>query len=222
MQEAVLSPHKSILRLKTVYLNRFKETTIGAILAMLLSIPAAIPPSHVALAVAVPAVLSTQTACGPDSLEKLNTTLNQVLHALEAAVDTNGRLYEAGTYGPKGSPQAIELRQKVARVIHDSNEYLIQALNIAKGLTKETFEGSKLLILEKLTLAASGLQIGQPMIDLVLQTVATLINQAVAIAQLFQSSDVKHIRRAIPQIDRHLSALAVLRERNQISEVFAE
>lgn len=168
------------------------------------------------------AVTITQTACGPDSLEKLNTTLNQVAHALEAAVDTNGQLYEGGIYGAKGSVDAIRTRQKVATVIHTSNEYLIQALDITKGLTKATFEGSKLAILEKLSLAAQGLRMGQPTIDLVLQSVAALINQAVALVQLFNASDVKHMDRIIPAVNRHLAAFGRIRELNPAPEVFAE
>jgi len=192
-------------------------------LSLFLSIGAAVPPSVIPLSLGTTALVVTQTSCGPDSLEKLNTTLNQVAHALETAVDTNGRLYEGGIYGLKGSPDAIRTRQRVATVIHSSNEYLIQALDITKGLTKATFEGSKLAILEKLSLAAQGLRIGQPTMDLVLQSIALLINQAVGLVQLFSASDVRYIQRAIPTINRHLKALDHIREINPIAqEVFAE
>lgn len=183
---------------------------------------AILPPAAMVPLGATTVLVATQTSCGPDTLEKLNTTLNKTAHALEAAIDTNGRLYEAGAYGPKGSPGAIAMRQRVARVIHDSNEYLIQALDIAKGLTKATFEGSKLLILEKLSLAATGLSVGHQTIDLVLQTVATLINQAVAIAQLFKASDVNHMQRIIPALNRHLTAFGRIRDGILVTEVFAE
>jgi len=160
--------------------------------------------------------LVTQTACGPDDLGKLNTTLNQVAHSLEAAIDTNGRLYESGIYGAKGSPEAIQLRQKVARVVHDSNEYLIKALELTKGLTKETFATGKLAVLQQLTLASQGLQVGNATIDLVLQSVVTLINQAVGIAQLFKASDVNNLRYILPKINTHIRALEHLRELNQL------
>lgn len=208
-----------------LYLNRLKTSLAGLVLSFVLAFGTTAPPSLLSLGVATgaTAVVVTQTACGPDSLEKLNTTLNDIAHSLEAAIDTNGRLYQSGVYGAVGSPEAIAMRQKVATVINNSNEYLIQALDIAKGLTKETFEGSKLLILEKLTLAACGLKIGHATVDLILQSVVTLINQAVSIAQLFQSSDVKHIRRAVPVLNAHLKALARIREMNPITrEVFAE
>lgn len=208
-------------------IRRFmKESAIGITLMAILHFPATLPLSQqVALTAGVTgvvAVAGSQTACGPDTLEKLNTTLNKTAHALEAAIDTNGRLYEAGAYGVKGSAGAIEMRQKVARVIHDSNEYVIQALDIAKGLTKETFEGGKLQILEKLSLAATGLHVGHATVDLVLQSVATLINQAVALAQLFKAEDVKHIKRIVPRLDRHLAAFGRIRELNPMTEVFAE
>src|SRR5690242_14961393 len=95
-------------------IRRFiKETSIGVLLMAILQFPATFPVSQqVALTAGVTgvvAVAGTQTACGPDTLEKLNTTLNQTAHALEAAIDTNGRLYEAGAYGAKGSPGAIQM-----------------------------------------------------------------------------------------------------------------
>lgn len=164
----------------------------------------------------------TQTACEGNDLEKLHDALNKTAKALEAAIDTNGRLYAGGIYGAVGSPEAIQMRQRVAKVIGDSNEYLIQALTIAKGLTKATFEGSKIAILEKLTLAASGLRIGHQTVDLVLQTVATLINQAVAIVQLFNAGDVRYIKRIVPQINGHIRVFEQIRELNPIAEVFAE
>jgi hypothetical protein len=199
-----------------------KETSVGIMLSMALGVITTVTPMQWTLTAGVTVVVATQTSCGPDTLEKLNTTLNQTAHALEAAIDTNGRLYEAGAYGAKGSPGAIEMRQRVARVIHDSNEYLIQALNIAKGLTNATFEGGKLAILEKLSLAATGLTVGHATIDLVLQSVATLINQAVAIAQLFKAGDVNHMDRIIPAFDKHLKVFAHVREMNAGLEVFAE
>jgi len=203
-----------------IRLKRSVTTALAAFVLTLSFITTNIAP--ITLVTGTAAITITQTSCEPDSLEKLNTTLNQVAHALEAAVDTNGRLYEGGIYGLKGSPDAIRTRQRVATVIHSSNEYLIQALDITKGLTKATFEGSKLAVLEKLSLAAQGLRSGQPTIDLVLQSVALLINQAVALVQLFNASDVKHMDRIIPILNRHLKAFDHIRELNPMQEVFAE
>lgn len=203
---------------------RLKRTFAGVLAPLVLVfsiITANIVPITIGTGVTTLAI--TQTACGEgDDLEQLNDALSKTTKALEAAIDTNGRLYEGGIYGPKGSADAIQMRQKVAKVIGESNEYVIQALTLAKGLTKATFEGSKIAIIEKLSLAATGLRIGHQTVDLVLQTVATLINQAVAIVQLFNASDVRYIRFAIPKIDGHIKAFEQLRERNPIPEVFAE
>lgn len=200
-------------------MTRIRKLVASTVLALSVCFTYVAP---VALPVSVAGIVVTQPACGPDTLAKLNTTLNKTAHALEAAIDTNGRLYEVGAYGAKGSPEAIAMRQKVARVIGDSNEYLIQALNITKGLTKETFEGGKLQVLEKLSLAATGLHVGHQTVDLVLQSVAALINQAVALAQLFKAEDVKHLRRIVPRLDRHLAAFGRVRDLNSTTEVFAE
>lgn len=171
----------------------------------------------------VSALVVTQNACGEgNELEKLNDALNKTAKSLEAAIDTNGRLYATGVYGAVGSREAIAMRQKVAKVVGDSNEYLIQALNITKGLTKATFEGSKIAIIEKLSLAATGLKIGHQTVDLVLQTVAAFINSAMAIVQLFEASDVRYMRFAIPKINGHIKAFEGVREINSVSEVFAE
>lgn len=201
-------------------MRRLKQLSGRALLSLSLTFGAVAGPVLPLSAVATLTV--TQTACGEgDDLEQLNDALNKTAKALEAAIDTNGRLYEGGIYGPKGSAEAIQMRQRVAKVIGDSNEYLIQALTLAKGLTKATFEGSKIAIIEKLSLAATGLRIGHQTVDLVLQTVATLINQAVAIVQLF-NADARYIRLAIPKINGHIKAFEQLREHNLIPEVFAE
>jgi hypothetical protein len=204
---------------------RLKRAGASALTALVLT--TSIITTHIVpitIVTGVTGITITQAGCGDDenSLGKLNSVLNSTAKAFEAAIDTNGRLYEAGTYGAKGSPGAIVARQRIASVIHTSNESLIQALQIAKGLTKETFEGSKIAILEKLTAASSGLRIGQPTIDLVLQTVATLINQAVAIVQLFNASDVQYMRFAVPKLNHHIRRFERFRELNPVQEVFAE
>nr|AUN37455.1 hypothetical protein [uncultured bacterium] len=204
-------------------MQRLRQFSLTATLSLILAFVAALPPAVIPLGIGTGAIVATQESCGgQDNFEKLNNTLNQVAHSLEAAIDTNGKLYAAGTYGPAGSDGAIQIRQRVARAVHDSNEYLIDALTLAKGLTRQTFEGKKIEILQKLTLAASGLRVGNNTIDLVLQSVATLISQAVAIVQLFQSNDVRGIRFVIPKIDGHIKTLERLRELNSVPEVFAE
>lgn len=154
----------------------------------------------------------TQAGCGKGNLSSLHDTLNKTAKALEAAIDTNGRLYQGGIYGVVGSAPAIAVRQRAATVIFNSNEALIKALNLAKGLTEQTFEQGKLGVLQALTTAASGLVVGNQTIDLVLQSVVALINQAVAIVQLFQSSVIRDLQYAAPVIRTHIQEFQRLKE----------
>lgn len=133
------------------------------------------------------------SACGPSDLSKLHDSLNKAAKALNAAAKTNRSFYENGMYGTTGSESAVDVRQKAAKAIHDSNEKLIVALNLAKQLTPETFEQGKLQVLQALSEAAAGLKIGNQTVDLVLQSIATLINQAVAIISLFKSSQLQWV-----------------------------
>lgn len=157
-------------------------------------------------------LVTSQIACGDSDLSKLHDILNKTAKSLEAAIDTNGRLYESAVYGAVGSEPAIALRKQVATAVDTSADYVIKALTIAKGLTKETFEQGKLAVLQELSKASIGLTIGHPMIDLVLQSVVGLINQAVAIVQLFQSSIIRSLPRALPQIEKHIDRLERLQE----------
>lgn len=180
-----------------------RETSLGITLSLALSFPATIPLSQqAALTVGVTAgasvLVTSQTACGPNDLHKLHDSLNKAARSLNAAANTNRSLYDGGVYGVVGSPEAIKMRQKVATVIHDSNEQLIVALNLAKGLTEATFQSGKLAVLEALSKATVSLgSTGNHTMDLVLQSVTALVNQAVALIQVFQSKD---LNRALPEI----------------------
>lgn len=135
--------------------------------------------------------------CGASDLSKLHDSLNKVARSLNAAAKTNRNFYENGIYGVTGSPVAIEWRQKGATVVHNANEKLILALNLAKGLTAATFEQGKLAVLQALAQASAGLNTGNPSIDLVLASIAALITQAVVLIEAFQSH---HLRHALPEI----------------------
>jgi len=142
-------------------------------------------------------VLTLQAACGASTLSKLHDTLNKTTKSLNAAAKTNHSFYEGGVYGAVGSAEAIAVRAKAATVIHDANEKLILALNLAQQLTAATFEQGKIAVLGALADAAAGLHTGNVKIDLVLQAVATLINQAVVIIEAFKSAD---LRIVLPEI----------------------
>jgi hypothetical protein len=139
------------------------------------------------------------TGCGAGDLHKLDTTLDRAAAVMNGAAKTNHSFYESGVYGTVGSDSAIKLRHKVATVLHDANEKLILAIGVAKTLTPATFEQGKLQILAALSDAVSGLHVGNPKIDLVLQAVATVINQVVVIVSTFKSADLRY---AMPYIQR--------------------
>ena len=149
------------------------------------------------IGIVLAAILSQ--ACAANDLHRLKVNLDRAAVTLNAAAKTNHGFYESGVYGSVGSDEAIKMRQKVATVIHDANEKLIKALELAKNLKpgSGTFEGDKLQIILHLSEAAQQLHTGNPKIDLVLQAVALLINQAVVIIETLKSADLKY---ALPEI----------------------
>ena len=123
-----------------------------------------------------------QTACGPSDVHAVKVKLNDAAKILNTAAKSNHDLYESGVYGPAGSPQAIEKRQKVATAIHAANEGLIDALNVAKNIKADNVGPAKAQILQILSSATQALaaaHIGNDKIDLVIQAAAALINDAV-------------------------------------------
>lgn len=149
------------------------------------------------LALSLIATVLFNQACGASTLSKLHDSLNKTAKALNAAAKTNRSFYESGIYGAVGSPEAIEWRQKGATAIGDANEKLIVALNLAKNLTAESFEIGKIGVLKALSEAAGKLSTGNQNIDLVLQSVALLINNAVVLIEAFKAS---HLPVVIPEI----------------------
>jgi uncharacterized membrane protein len=176
-------------------LRQMKTITAKAVLACSLAFSFVTTPPAIITASVV--LVGTQASCGADDLSKLHDRLNQTAKALNAAAKTNRQFYESGIYGPSGSPQAIEWRQKGAQAIGFANDKLIIALTLAKGLTKETFEQGKLGVLQALSQAVASLHVGKQEIDLVLQGIATIINQAVVIIGAFSSADLHF---ALPRI----------------------
>lgn len=176
---------------------KFKQLTGRVALSIVLMFGTLTPGQMVLMGVGAGATVTT-VACGPDDLSKLHDTLNKTAKALNTAIKTNGTLYEQGVYGPVGSPQALDKLHKGAQIVKDTNQHLIIALNLAKGLTKETFEAGKIAVLQALSSAVGSMPpTGNLTLDLVFQSVATFINQAVAIVQLFQSKDLNY---ALPRI----------------------
>lgn len=191
---------------------RSKQILGRLVLAVVLVFQTATPTQLVLIGIGATATATT-VACGPDTLSKLHDTLNKTAKSFEAAIDTNGRLYEGGLYGAKGSPEAIRIRQQVASYIHDGNEHLITALKIAKGLTKETFEGGKVAVLEALARSTAAIgTTGNRTMDLVLQATIGFINNAVAIIQAFSASVVDDLPKALPAIEQHINTFQDIAE----------
>lgn len=154
------------------------------------------PPAIITASVAL---VATQASCGEGTISEFKRGLDKAAVTLNAAAKTNRSFYESGVYGAVGSEGAIETRQKVAKAIHDANEWLIKAIDKAKTLKGDSvsFEGDKLDILLSLAKAAANLKTGRAEIDLVLQSVALIINQTVGIIQALKSADVKYL---VPRI----------------------
>lgn len=116
-----------------------------------------------------------QTACGPSDVHAVKVKLNDASKILNTAAKSNHDLYESHVVD-------LAARQKVATAIHAANDGLIDALNVAKGITASNVAGGKAQILQILQTAASALSaahIGNDKIDLVIQAAAALINDAV-------------------------------------------
>lgn len=141
----------------------------------------------------------TQACFSAGNIRKFKQGLDKAAVVLNSAAKTNRSFYETGVYGSPGSPEAIETRQKVAKAVHDANEWLIKAIEKAKQLKPDSgsFEGDKLEILLSLSKALASLRTGRTDIDLILQSVATLINQAVVIIQSLKSADARYL---VPRI----------------------
>lgn len=153
---------------------------------------------QVAVSLLLTILLQFQPACGASDLSKLHDILNKTAKTLNTAVKTNGSLYEGGFYGTVGSAEAVAKLHRGAQIIKDANGHLITALNLAQNLTKETFETGKLAVLQSLSQAIASMpSTGNQTMDLVLQSVATLINQAVILVEAFRAQDLP---RVLPEI----------------------
>lgn len=150
---------------------------------------------RIKLTLALPVLLwaMAMQGCGPSNLHDLNVALNKVAVSLNSAAKTNHGFYESGVYGTVGSDPAIRVRQRGATAIHTANDKLIVALDLAKQLRPETFEQGKLAVLQALAEAGASLHTGNTHIDLVLQAVALLINQAVVLIEAFKSADLRYV-----------------------------
>jgi len=124
----------------------------------------------------------SQAACQPSDVHNVKTKLDDSAKILNTAAHANHDLYQSGTYGPVGSPQAIKIRQDVAKVVGEANDALIGALTVAKTLTAANVGTGKAQILAELQAAVTALSsvgIVDDKIKVALQAAALLINDAV-------------------------------------------
>jgi hypothetical protein len=122
-------------------------------------------------------------ACSQSDVHKVKVKVEQAANILNTAAKSNRELYRSGVYGAVGSPQAIATRQKVATGIHDANEALSEAVEVAAQL-QPGMNGQAVYTL----LAASvqhlvHLRIGNDRIDVLIQSAVTAINSAILLAQ---------------------------------------
>src|SRR5678816_3588934 len=73
-------------------------------------------------------------ACSSNDVHKVKVKVDQAASILNTAAKSNRELYRSGVYGTVGASPAIATRQKVATGIHEANEYLSDAVEIAAQL----------------------------------------------------------------------------------------
>ena len=128
--------------------------------------------------------LITQLACGPNDVSKVKKKVADAAAILNTAAKSNRSLYQSGTYGTVGSPDAIAKRQKVATAIHQANEWLSLAVERAAKLTADDLPTGKtdiVKLLQQASIVLSQLNIGNEQIQLLIGTAVAAINTAVTL-----------------------------------------
>lgn len=123
-------------------------------------------------------------ACSTNDVSKVKKKVADAAAILNTAAKSNRSLYQSGTYGTVGSPEAISKRQKVATVIHQANEYLSLAVERAANLQPSDIEAGKIDIVKLLQQAnaiLATLNIENENIRLVVASAMTAIGSAVTL-----------------------------------------
>ena len=131
-------------------------------------------------------------ACSESDVSKVKKKVADAAAILNTAAKSNRPLYQSGTYGAVGSPEAISKRQRVATVVHQANEYLALAVERAANLQPSDLEAGKANIVNLLNQAVgvlSSLNIDDENIRLVLQSAVTVINTAVTLTLAIKGGD---------------------------------
>lgn len=140
---------------------------------------------HLALMLTISLIAYTSSgfACSSSNVSKVKQKVDQAASILLTAAKSNRELYRTGTYGTTGSPEAIAVRQKVAKGIHDANEYLSDAVELAAQLQPGMSTQAVVDLLLKATQELAHTKIGKEQIDVLLQSAIASINTAIALTQ---------------------------------------
>lgn len=128
-------------------------------------------------------------ACSESDVSKVKKKVADAAAILNTAAKSNRSLYQAGTYGVTGSPEAISKRQRVATVIHQANEYLALAVERAATLQAGDFEAGKqniIKLLQEATAVLNALNIDNENIKLVIASATAAINSAITLTLAIQ------------------------------------
>jgi septum formation topological specificity factor MinE len=126
--------------------------------------------------------LISQLACGPDEVSQVKKKVADAAAILNTAAKSNRSLYQSGTYGAVGSPEAINKRQKVAIVVHQANEYLSMAVERAAKMSASDLPSGKtdiVALLQKAAGVLNNVNIDNENIQVIIKSAVTAINLAV-------------------------------------------
>ena len=150
-------------------------------LALALAVGSYAAPVIVPVGVATLAV--TQTACDDKDVTKVKRKVEQAASILNTAARSNRELYRSGVYGAVGSAEAISKRQKVATALHEANEALSEAVEVAAQLQPGMSGKAVYTLLAQSVQHLVHLRVGNERIDVLIQTAVTAINSAIVLAQ---------------------------------------
>lgn len=135
------------------------------------------------LMVALVAYFGSGFACSQSDVSKVKKKVDQAASVLLTAAKSNRELYRSGVYGAAGSPEAITKRQAVAKGIHDANEYLSDAVEVAAQLQPGMSGQAVIDLLNKAVAELVHIRVGNDRIDVLIQSAVTAINTAIELTQ---------------------------------------
>ena len=138
----------------------------------------------IALLILATAFGSYGFACSESDVSRVKKKVTDATAILNTAAKSNRSLYQTGTYGAVGSPEAIDKRQRVATVVHQANEYLSLAVERAANLQASDLDVGKadiVALLQKAAGVLNSLNIANNDIKLLIAGATAAINSAVTL-----------------------------------------